>query len=61
MIELKDYEVVFVEYVGYNYDSDTEPLKTQVYRANRVADALRQFRDDYPGYSVEKINIITGE
>lgn len=53
---MKQWTVVFVDYVGYNYDGDGIPVCEKIYEAPTAWAALRQFRQEYPGYEVDKIS-----
>lgn len=52
---MKQWTLEFVDYIGYNYDSDGLPVREKIYEAKTAWAALRLFKQEYPMYEVESI------
>jgi hypothetical protein len=55
---MKYYLIKFDQYIGYHWDDNEKPEQELYYTADRITQALRRFRAEYPGYALNSIRRI---
>jgi hypothetical protein len=50
-----DYEILYDDYIGYRWESETGPERSVYYQARTTTQALRRFYEDYPLHAINRI------
>ena len=50
-----DYEILYDDYIGYIWDTETTPERKVYYTTRSATQALRRFYEDYPLHAINRI------